>query len=193
MTELGNGLHAADHHEDAMSVQEAEISLLRRVGAPEDNILAAQSNLALSYRRLGRFEEALRMQREVYSGSLRLEGEECPKTLVTALNYASSLVHLGGFEEARTLLRKEMPVARRILGESNELTLQMRWNYARALYLNAGATLDELREAVETLVDIERTARRVLGGAHPTTTGIERELQNARAALRARERSGDSA
>ena len=43
LRQLGNGLHAADHHEDAMSVQEAEISLLRRVGAPEDNILAIGS------------------------------------------------------------------------------------------------------------------------------------------------------
>ena len=30
------------------------------------------------------------------------------------------------------------------------------------------ATLDDLREAVTTLEDAERIARRVLGGAHPT-------------------------
>ena len=30
-----------------------------------------------------------------------------------------------------------------------------------------GATLDDLREAVTTLEETERTARRVLGGAHP--------------------------
>ena len=63
----------------------------------------------------------------------------------------------------------------------------MRWNHARALYENEGATLDNLREAVTTLEDAERTARRVLGGAHPTTTGIEQALGDARAALRARE------
>ena len=34
-----------------------------------------------------------------------------------------------------------------------------------------------------TLEDTERTARRVLGGAHPITKGIEVELQNARVAL----------
>ena len=49
------------------------------------------------------------------------------------------------------------------------------------------ATLDELREAVTMLEEIERIARRVLGGAHPTTRGIELHLQDARAALRARE------
>ena len=53
--------------------------------------------------------------------------------------------------------------------------------------MNTGATLDDLREAVVTLEEIERTARRVLGGAHPTTTEIEGALRDARAALRARE------
>ena len=80
-----------------------------------------------------------------------------------------------------------MPVARRVLGENDDLTLVMRLNYARALYKDDDATLDDLREAVATLEDVERTARRVLGGAHPLTTGIEGALQNARATLDSRE------
>jgi hypothetical protein len=56
----------------------------------------------------------------------------------------------------------------------------------RALYENPSCTLDEAREAVTTLEDVERTSRRVLGGAHPFTKTIERHLQALRAALRAR-------
>ena len=63
----------------------------------------------------------------------------------------------------------------------------MRALYAQSLYHDAAATLDELREAVTTLEEIERNARRVLGGANPLTNRIEAALQNARAALRARE------
>ena len=59
--------------------------------------------------------------------------------------------------------------------------------YAEALYADPAATLDDLREAVTTLEDAERIARRVFGGAHPTTAGIEKALRGARAALRARE------
>ena len=55
-----------------------------------------------------------------------------------------------------------------------------------ALYMDTGATLGDLREAVTALEDAERAARRVLGGAHPLTAGIERCLLKARAALRAR-------
>ena len=80
-----------------------------------------------------------------------------------------------------------MPVARRVLGENNDITLRVRSIYAAALYINPGATLDDLHEAVLTLEDTTRTARQVLGGAHPLTVGIERGLGNARAALTARE------
>ena len=65
--------------------------------------------------------------------------------------------------------------------------LRLRWNYATALYEDEGASLDDQREAVTTLEDAERIARRVLGGAHPTTAGIEAALRDARAALHARE------
>ena len=63
----------------------------------------------------------------------------------------------------------------------------MRWIYAEAQYKDDRATLEDLREAVTTLEETTRIARRVLGGAHPTTTGIERCLRESRAALCARE------
>ena len=63
----------------------------------------------------------------------------------------------------------------------------MRGVYAVALYEDTDAALDDLREAVTTLEDAERIARRVLGGATPTTKGIETALRKIRAALRARE------
>ena len=63
----------------------------------------------------------------------------------------------------------------------------MRLNYAEALYADDDATLDDLREAVTTLEDLERTARRVLGDAHPLITGIREDFCDALAALHARE------
>ena len=110
------------------------------------------------------------------------------EALGAALNYAVSLKSLERFEEAKSLLRKEIPVARRVLGEGNRLALKMRWIYAEALYKDGSATLDDLREAVTMLDDIARAARQVLGGSHPTTTGIEGALHDARAYLRVRER-----
>ena len=62
-----------------------------------------------------------------------------------------------------------------------------RLNYAGALCSDDCTTLDDLREAVATLTDTERIARRVLGGAHPIVVAIGQSLRNARAALRARD------
>ena len=84
-------------------------------------------------------------------------------------------------------MRKTVPKARRVLGEAHEITLGMRQNYAMSLYQDPTSTLDDLREAVTTLEETERTMRRVFGGAHPTTVNIGRGLRNARAALATRE------
>ena len=187
MTQLGNGLFEADQNEDALTVGEAELAMKRRLGHSERNILCVQGNLANSYKKHGRFAQALSMRRDVYSGRLRLQGEEHRETLLAANNYASGLLDLKRVEEAKSLFCKTIPVARRVLG-NDRLTLAMRMNYAEALCYAEGATLEDLREAVTTLEDTERTARRVLGGSHPTTVTIEKSLQEARAALHACEK-----
>ena len=160
---------------------------MRRFGAPEEYMLVAKGNLAVTYAMLGRLDESMRLRQDVYYGTLKLHGEENRDSLREANNYAANLTEANRFEEARSLLRKTIPVARRVLRDNDDTTLRMRWNYADALYKGGGATLDELREAVTTLEDTERIARRVFGGANPLTRWIEKELQNARATLRARE------
>ena len=65
--------------------------------------------------------------------------------------------------------------------------------YVVALYSDPAAMRDDLREAVTTIEEAGRTARRVFGSSHPTTEWIEHQLRNARAALRAREASTGSA
>ena len=136
---------------------------------------------------LGRYEQALDLQRDVYSGRLKLNGEEHVETLREASSYSESLIHVKRYQEVKSLLRKTIPVARRVLGDENILTLIMNWIYATALCNDPSATLDDVREAVTTLEDADRIGRRVFGVSHPTTAGIEDDLQNTRAALRARE------
>ena len=186
MNVLGNGLGTAGHHEEALSVKEAELSMARRCSAgSEASILTTQSNLASTYEALGR-PEALQMQRDVYTGYLRLKGEGHEETLSAANNYAASLNTVRRFEESKGFLRKTIPVALRVLGESNELTLKMRLIYAQTLYGDYSATLDDLHEAVTTHEDLERIARRVLGGTHPDVAGIAGSLRFARLALATR-------
>ena len=159
--------------------------MLRRLGAREDHIHAVQGNIANTYQMLGRYEEALPLRRDVYSECVKFNGEEHNNTLRAANNYAISLNNLQRFVEARSLLLKTMPVTRRVLGESNDVTLRLGWTYAISLYKDPDATLDDLREAVTTLEDATRIARRVLGTAHPVAQGIGCCLEESRATLRA--------
>ena len=159
----------------------------RRLGGDEEDLLITQGNLASTYQVLGRNEEALRLRRDVYSGYVRLCGGEHTSTLLAAENYALTLLRANRFEEARVLMRKTLPVARRVFGKEASNTLKMRSVYAKTLCRDPNATLDDMREAVNTLEEVERTARRVLGGAHPVIGWIGNLLRYARAALRARE------
>ena len=59
----------------------------------------------------------------------------------------------------------------------------MRTLYASALYQDPTATLGDLSEAFTRLEETERTARRVLGDAHPYVQAVNGELERSRAAL----------
>ena len=186
MTQLANGLSAANHHEEALAVMEADLSTEQRLGVSGERLLVLKSNLASIYDALGREHDALLITRDVYSGCLKLKGEEDIDTLTEAHNYAATLGELKRFEEAKALLGKVMPVRRRILGDCHELTLKMRWNYANAVREDDCATRDELREANDTLEDTARIARRVLGPSHPNVVGensIHRSLELVQAKL----------
>ena len=132
------------------------------------------------------------MNRDVHSGFLKRMGEENSNTLSAAISYAVSLNKLNRCGEVKALLRKTLPVARRVLGERNEFMLRMRQHIAEALYKDGSATLSDLREAVNTLEETERTARRVMGGAHPMIEDLEGRLRESRAALSSREASRET-
>ena len=53
----------AKHFEDALPVQEAVLSMERRLGGSENDMLCSQGNLAITYEKLGRLESALEMKR----------------------------------------------------------------------------------------------------------------------------------
>jgi len=76
--------------------------------------------------------------------------------------------------EARSLMRTNMAAAERVYGPDNENMLMFRGNYARSIYLDEGASEDDLREANEIADDIRSTARRVFGNEHPLTRMVER-------------------
>ena len=118
---------------------------------------------------------------------MKIKGRESHETLASAYNYANGLARLKRIGEAKALMLETIPVARRVLGEVHDLMFRMKGIYGQMLFVDTGATLDDLREAVKFIEETMRTAKRVLGGTHPHVVEIEPALRNARAVLRARE------
>ena len=64
-------------------------------------------------------------------------------------------------------------------------TIRTQWIYARSLWGDRGrGTLDDRREAVTMLEEMERAACRVLGPSHPTSIEIGLDLKKTREAPR---------
>ena len=146
--------------------------------------LVAQSNLAISYQRLGRHEEALRIEREVYARRSALYGRDNESTLISAGNLASTLVDdLQQFDEARAFLRDRIPEAMRVCGKDHDITFKMQRMYAQSLYENDGASREDVTAAIAQLEDIDRRQTRIYGAAHPQTRSTRRRLAEARAKL----------
>ena len=181
---LGNGLHEAGSFEDALSVKEARISLLRRLGVSEESMLIIRSNLAVTYSQLGRSDEALSNFREVYAGEKSLFGNSHNLTLMAANNLVHELQRQKKHAEAVTILREPLSEARRAFGDDHDMTLMLGSLLADSL-VSAGTspTVDDLREAIAMREDICKRSRRLLGGSHPTTQIRQRALDHARRIL----------
>ena len=123
------------------------------------------------------------MREKVYFGKVRLYGEENARTLATICNYAMSLVDLRHLEKAKSLTRRTIPISRRVNGEEHPNTFALKCFYAQSIYRDNRATLDDLREAVTTLEEIDGTARRGLDGSHPIAVRIDECLRQSRATL----------
>jgi hypothetical protein len=188
INQLANGLQVSGHQEHALSVREVELATEERLGASPLRTLATRSNLALSYYHLGRIEDALRLQREVYTGwqilsvssQLREAVGDC--LTISVGNLTELLVGASEFEEAQSLAREKLPAVIDRHGPDDILTLEVRTWYARALFRAGGAAEDDLSEAQTILEDVLRRSRRVLGDSHPDTERARKFLEEARSA-----------
>ncbi len=190
MNQLANGLAVAEYHEDSLSVREAELATEERLGASPLRTLVTRGNLALSYYHLGRIEDALRLQREVYTGwqilsvssevlsssALREAVGDC--LTISVGNLTELLVAAREFEEAQSLAREKLPAIIDRHGPDHTLTLEVRTWYARALFLEG----EELSAAENVLEDVWRRSKRVFSDSHPDTERARKFLEDVRSA-----------
>ena len=120
--------------------------------------------IASAYHAAGRLTEAITLNVQLLTDSIRILGPDHPDTLTILNNLAGAYESAGRLDEAITLYEQVLPNRTRILGEDHPDTLTSRNNLAYA-YESAG----RLDEAI-TLYEQVLTARtRILGEDHPNT------------------------
>ena len=148
----------------------------------------------MSYYHLGRIEDALRLQREVYTGwqilsvssevlsSSALREAVGDSLAISVGNLTELLVAAREFEEAQSLAREKLPAIIDRHGPDDALTLEVRTWYARALFRAGDAAEDDVSEAEEVLEDVLLRSKRVLGDSHPDTERARKFLEEVRSA-----------
>jgi hypothetical protein len=183
MTQLGNGLTALDHHDDALSVREVELATMRRLGTPEEVTIMTKANIAFSYEKLGRYEETLALRREVYAQAVAFK-HPTDQIIIYANNLAVSLKRAERYEEAKCFLRERIAEGfDRTLGANHISVIKLRWNYAGAFCDDDKASRDDVVKAVATFEELFSTTQRLLGKFHPTTKSAKAYLESGRSKL----------
>ena len=181
MTALGNGLVDVERHEERLRILEVELATEKRVGARESDMLRVKGNIASTYQSLGRLEEALSLEREIYARHVALEGVDSDMTMIALICLANTLSKLHRYEEVLGFAQDKIAVCQRVLGAEHEHTFFLRELYAVALF-NIGSHEDR-EQAEAILADIVQKMRRVLGAHHPRTRIAEDSLRKARQRL----------
>ena len=148
-----------NHYEDALPVQEAELSMLRRLGASANNMLAVQGNLAGTYECLDGIKTPCGLSETSYSGCVKLLGEEHAQNSLSSQQLRVVPFSLKRFEEAKvTAAQINTRGAARSWGVSSNHAHDEDELRASASGGVDGATLDDLREAVTMFEETERIA-----------------------------------
>ena len=128
------------------------------VGEEDPKTLMAQNNYAAALCGLGRYEDALKIQREVYEKRKKALGEENADTLRVQSNLAYTLDQLGRHEEALQVLRTVYELRRKALGVEDPETVMTQIMLAGMLF-----NLEQYKEALKHQKEVYEKRKRLLG------------------------------
>ena len=141
------------------------------LGPDHPDTLGLRNNLALVYKSVGRFGEAIELFEQVLDERKRLLGADYPDTLTTRSNLASVYYSVGRFGEAIDAWEELLLDCQRVLGADHPVTLDVRNNLA-VVYESVG----RFAEAIELFEQVLDERERVLGADHPDTLTVRNNL-----------------
>ena len=168
---------ARDHrelgeYEDSATLQEGVVEAMTELlqNPRQQHLLRGRKNLALSYRKAGRYDQALELQRAVLTDHIAVYGPEHPESVAARTNVANDYRLTGELDQALEHAR-----------DAYRLSVQRRPThpYAAACAVNYAAVLRELNrvdEAVELDLEAVDVFTERLTGEHPYTLAARTDL-----------------
>ena len=141
------------------------------LGPDHPGTLTVRNNLAIAYKSVGRFGEAIDAWEELLPDCQRVLGADHPDTLSVRNNLALVYDSVGRFGEAIELFEQVLADRVRVLGDDNPYTLSVRNNLAIAYY-----SVGRFGEAIELFEQVLAERERLLGPDHPDTLTIRNSL-----------------
>ena len=144
------------------------------LGPDHPDTLTVRNNLAIAYKSVGRFGEAIDAWEELLPDCQRVLGADHPDTLSVRNNLALVYDSVGRFGEAIELFEQVLADRVRVLGDDNPYTLSVRNNLAIAYY-----SVGRFGEAIELFEQVLAERERLLGPDHPDTLTVRNNLAGA--------------
>jgi tetratricopeptide (TPR) repeat protein len=150
---------------DGEVMQEASLEIRRSVlGQGHLDVLSSMNNLAMTYSKRGRWEEADKLQVEVIKKRKEVLGEGHPDTLRSIKNLAVTYSQQGRWEEAEKLQVEVLEKSKEVLGEGHPSTLTSMNNLAVTSWRRG-----KWGEAEKLQVEVMESRKEVFGEGHPST------------------------
>ncbi|XP_024880819.1 uncharacterized protein LOC112460398 isoform X1 [Temnothorax curvispinosus] len=134
-----------------------------------DEILVAQ----------GKFEEALKLYKEVYEKTKVVFGVNHSSTLGTLQNIAVTLCHQEKFHEALKAFQEVFNIQINVLGRNNPNTLHTQYNIAKVLF-EQGKWIG----ALQTFKECFNQLKAIFGPSHPTVLDILKKIKHIKIVLK---------
>lgn len=162
---LTKSLLGVGEYDSAIKTAQANLEIHRRkLGPDHPHTLTALGNLALSYDRAERRDQALELYQEMHKRSREILGPDHPHTLNSMSSLAVSYLKAGKVEQALEMNKQVLHLRRKKLGADHTLTLVSMGNLAQN-YARAG----ESEKALALNQEVFELRREKLGPDHPHT------------------------
>ena len=157
--------------DEALTLQHGVEIIQSLMGSAHSDVLVLQNNLATTYEKAGRLNEAITLFEQVLADRIRILGDKHPDTLASRNNLAGVYLAANRPEESIALYEQVLTDRIGILSDDHPDTLASRNNLAYA-YQSIGCFTKAISQLQQVLAD----SIRILGEEHPRTLTARNNL-----------------